>query len=134
MWKQQCFQVVSNRLRPKLDSTSAENVIGVFAEHFSLSTSTAEETARNVLSRFEQAFKDVRYLKPTGFLNRDGVNVTSKLLDDPRPAHICHLGITACINMQHLSAAFNTKLKIIKRSFYISLPQSNRPGAYDLYR
>ena len=124
MWKQQCFESVYNRLRAKLnDSCSADNLITVFNSHFPISTLPAEDQARSAVSRFRSAFGNVTYLAPTSFLNRNGEDVTGDMLDTPRPAHVCHLGVTAEIKMHDISTAFDRDTTF-SVNYFLPLPQS----------
>ena len=80
MWKQQCFQSVYNRLRRKLStSCAADMIISVFGEHSPLSTTTAKQEARRVLKLFHQSFRNVDNLVQTVFLDQDSINQTSKM-------------------------------------------------------
>jgi hypothetical protein len=125
MWKQQCFESVYNRLRTKLgDTCNADSIISVFNAHFPISTLPAEDQARSAVSSFRLAFQDVSYLKPTSFMDRYGEDVTGKMYDKPRPPHVCHLGVTAEVDMSKISKAF-TKDMMFVTDYFLPLPQSS---------
>ena len=125
MWKQQCFESVYNRLRTKLgDTCNADSIISVFNAHFPISTLPAEDQARSAVSSFKLAFQDITYLKPTSFMDRYGEDVTGKMYDKPRPPHVCHLGVTAEIDMSKISKAF-TKEMMFVIDYFLPLPQSS---------
>ena len=124
MWKQQCFESVYNRLRAKLnDSCTADNLISTFNAHFPISTLPAEDQARTALAKFKSAFSDITYLTPTAFLDRNGKDVTSKMYDTPRPAHVCHLGVHAEVRMHDLSTSFDKDM-VFSVDYFLPLPQS----------
>jgi len=101
--KQRCFRAVYDRLRPKLIASggdaTADVLIAAMSKHFPLDTLTAEEEARRVVHKFRNAFGEVKYLRPLSFIDREGVNRTSEMRRNPRPANICHVGVEARINM-----------------------------------
>ena len=124
MWKQQCFESVYNRLRGKLsDSCNADAIISVFNTHFPISTLSAEDQARMAVIKFRAAFGDLSYLKPTAFLNRNGEDKTSFMYQHPRPANVCHLGVTAEISMCHISKAFDREMTFTVE-YFLPLPQT----------
>ena len=128
MWKQQCFESVYNRLRTKLsDACNADSIISVFNTHFPISTLSAEDQARSAVADFRLAFKDVSFLKPTSFVNRFGDDVTGKMYEKPRPANVCHLGVTAEIDMSVISKAFSSNMMFIT-DYFLPLPQSSGPS------
>ena len=123
MWKQQCFEMVYNRLRSKLSDYSDDVVISVFNEHFPLSTITAGQEARRIVHAFRNSFSDVENLTPTAFLDRNGNNQPGKMYKTPRPSNICHIGIRASISMESLSEAFDKNSEFILK-YYLEFPQS----------
>ena len=123
MWKQQCFEMIYNRLRSKLSDYSADVVISVFNEHFPLSTISTEQEARRIVHAIPSSFSDVKNLTPTAFLDRNRNNQTSTMHKTPRPSNICHLGVGASISMESLSEAFEKNSEFILK-YYLELPQS----------
>ena len=124
MWKQQCFESVYNRLRAKLcDSCNADAIISVFNAHFPISTLAAEDQARMAVTKFQSAFGNISYLKPTAFLNRNGEDKTSEMYQQPRPANIYHLGVTAEISMYEISKAFDREMTFSIK-YFLPLPQT----------
>ena len=76
--------------RPKLgDPYSAERLISVFREHFSLGTQHSEHEAEAVVEKFRNCFNDTSYLSPLGFYNPSEVDVTYKVHKMPRPMNVC---------------------------------------------
>ena len=108
IWEAQAFDFSIEKLRGKhLDKISADNVIAVMAEHFTISTMTAEQEAHRVFRGFCGAFLDVKklFLPPSAFLNRKGFDITGTMYCNLIPENVCHLGVYACIPMRSLIKA-----------------------------
>ena len=75
------------------------------------------------VTKFRSAFGDLSYLKPVAFLNRNGEDKTSLMYQHPRPANICHLGVTAETSIYHISKAFDREMPFTVE-YVLPLPQT----------
>ena len=62
-------------------------------------------------------------MKPTAFLNRNGKDITGKMYDTPRPAHVCHLRVHEEVRMQDISNSFDQEMMYFL-DYFLLLPQS----------
>ena len=125
MWKLQCFTNVYDRLRPKLDTYSADTLTAIFAEHFPLSTQAAEQEARTVVQKFRETFGIVKFLEPTSFVDTKGNDKSAEMFKKERPPNVCHLGVHAAIPMKIFSPAYTSE--VFELDYYLALPQSFGP-------
>ena len=102
---------------------SAENLIAVISEHFSVGSQQAEYDAEAIVAKFCNYFGDVTLLSPLGFYDSNGNDVTDRMHQTPRPANACFLETKFELPLSYLGAPFSVYQRCAM-TYWLHLPQS----------
>ena len=124
VWKAHSLKFTCTALRKRLRNPhSAEDLISVISEHFSVGTQQAELGAEANVTKFRNWFGNVTYLTPLGFFNAHRDDVTKRIHKTPHPANVCFLETKFELSLSWLDAPFSVYQRC-DMIYWLHLPQS----------